>query len=77
MRDNKRAQSILEFSLVSVVIIASVVSVPLYIKHGLVGRISKHGRNTADGGQNKTTTAFLAATAGGADKIDSSKLKRR
>ncbi len=60
MRKNKKAQSILEFSLVGVVIIASIISVPLYVKHGLVERISKHGQDAADDGRiDKTSIALL------------------
>ena len=63
MRKNKKAQSILEFSLVGVVIIASIVSVPLYIKHGLVERISKRGRDAADDKQIDKTSIALLVTA--------------
>ena len=64
MRKKKKAQSVLEFSLVGVAIIVSIVSVPLYIKHGLAERISKHGQHIADGGGiDKTSIALLVTAA--------------
>ncbi len=59
-RIRSRGQSVLEFSLVGVVIIVSIVSVPLYIKHGLIERISNRGQDIADGrGIDKTSIALL------------------
>jgi uncharacterized protein (UPF0333 family) len=61
MRRNQKAQSILEFSLVSIVVVVSLFCMQIYLKRGLMGRLRGYSEQLGEQYSPGSTTVSIVS----------------